>query len=255
MHRRGNIETLEKRTVTRGSVWVEQEIAVAAFMSHVLGRSIPTFFYKELGISLEGIRSVLLMNPRVEFNENSQVLEDLERALSAGAFSPLSEYDIAPLITYRVKNRGGGEEHTYEMTADVKNIGSQRITDFLMHVFFPRAFLNPYTAWAAEDKKYSTETHVCFVADQQRAPSGLYPGHTLRNPLTIEYSVNHQLFHDPVAMRSQIIVELFSGVLKETVRAEHPRISGVLREFRNRSFGATQGAIPCNRRCRSRPDV
>jgi hypothetical protein len=38
MHRRGNLTTPDGRTVTRGSVWIEQEIAIAAFMHHVLGR-------------------------------------------------------------------------------------------------------------------------------------------------------------------------------------------------------------------------
>jgi hypothetical protein len=216
MHHRGNIETPDKHIVTRGSVWVEQEIAITAFINHVLERSIPTFFYKEAGISLEGIRSVLLMNPRVEFTDDAQVLEDLKAALPAAPFNPYSDYDIAPLVSYRVTNAGRGEEHTYVMTADVKNVGNQRITHFLMHVFFPRAFLNSHTTWAAEDKQYTTASHICFAADPRRAPpTGLYSGQTLRNPLTIDYFVNHQLFDDAAAMRSQIIVELFSGSVQK----------------------------------------
>jgi hypothetical protein len=227
MHRRGTIDTPEKGTVIRGSVWVEQEIAITAFITHVLGRSIPMYFYKEMGISLEGIRSVLLMNPRVEFTENSQVLADLTEALAAAPFNPFSDYDIAPVISYRVTNLGGGEEHTYEMTVDVENVGNQRITDFLMHVFFPRAFLNSRTAWGAEDRQYSTESHICFFANQERAASGcLYPKQRLRNPLTIDYFVNRRLFYDAAAMRSQIAVDLFSGSL-------HKRLELSIRDYQN----------------------
>ena len=216
MHRRGTIETPDNRTVTRGSVWVEQEIAIIAFITHVLGRSIPTFFYKQAAISLEGIRSVLLMNPRMEFTDDAQVLEDVRATLPGAPFNPFSDYDIAPLITHRLTNTGRGEEHSYVMTADVKNVGSQRITDFLMHVSFPRVFLNSHTTWAAEDKQNSTDSHICFFANQDRAPSGsLYPGQTLRNPLTIDYFVNHRLFDDNDAMRSPIIVELFSGAVQK----------------------------------------
>ncbi|HTQ58568.1 MAG TPA: hypothetical protein VMI94_29100 [Bryobacteraceae bacterium] len=211
MHRRGDIETPDKRTVTRGSVWVEQEIAVTAFMGHVLGRTIPTYFYKQAGISLEGIRSVLLMNPRMEFVDDSQVLEDLKLVLPSAVLNPFNEYDIQPIISHRCTTRGNGERHTYVLTADVKNVGKQRITDFLLHLYFPRAFLNSSTTWGAEDKQYSTSSHICFAANQERAPGGLYPGQTMRNSLSVEYFVDNGLFRNAAAMRSQIIVEVFSG--------------------------------------------
>src|ERR1700724_2729710 len=35
MHRRGDIRTPAGAAITRGSVWVEQEIAITAFMTHV----------------------------------------------------------------------------------------------------------------------------------------------------------------------------------------------------------------------------
>src|SRR5450432_203135 len=45
MHQRGDLDVPGGRKVTRGSVWIEQEIAIAAFVTHVLGRSVPTLFY------------------------------------------------------------------------------------------------------------------------------------------------------------------------------------------------------------------
>jgi hypothetical protein len=56
MHRRGDLMVPEGGKITRGSVWIEQEIAIAAFMNHVLDRSIPILFYKQAGVNLEGIR-------------------------------------------------------------------------------------------------------------------------------------------------------------------------------------------------------
>jgi len=41
MHRRGDLSAPNGRSLTRGSVWVEQEIAITAFLRHVLNRSIP----------------------------------------------------------------------------------------------------------------------------------------------------------------------------------------------------------------------
>jgi hypothetical protein len=40
MHPRGEVRHAEKFSDIRGSIWVEQEIAIAAFMAHCLGRKI-----------------------------------------------------------------------------------------------------------------------------------------------------------------------------------------------------------------------
>lgn len=211
MHRRGELKTPASKTITRGSVWVEQEIAIAAFMNHALGRSIPIFFYKQAGVSVEGIRSVLLMNPLVEFTSESQVLEDLKTILPLTVFKPFVEYEVAPAITYR-NVIANSDRHTYSFVADVRNVGSQPVTHFLMRVFFPRLFLNPNTTYVNEDSTRSTESHICFVVSQKgRAPERLYPGGVMTNPLTIDYFIDSNLFRNPEAMRSEIVVELFSG--------------------------------------------
>lgn len=41
MHHRGTVETPSGK-VTRASVWIEQEIAIALFIEHVMGRKIAT---------------------------------------------------------------------------------------------------------------------------------------------------------------------------------------------------------------------
>ena len=216
MHRRGDLYVPGGRTVTRGSVWIEQEIAIVAFINHVLGRSVPTLYYKETGISLEGIRSVLLMNPRIEFATESEVLKDLTSALPSIAFVPHNSYDLVPALSYRrIANRSNADHHVYELTADVRNVGSDRITDFEIRIYFPRAFLNPSTSWGAEDRRRSTPSHICFSANATgRASGGLYPGDGAVNPLTIEYFVDDALDDNPDAMRSEVIVELFSGSMK-----------------------------------------
>jgi len=41
MHHRGKLDTPYGRTVTRGSVWIEQEIAIVAFIRQVMNWDIP----------------------------------------------------------------------------------------------------------------------------------------------------------------------------------------------------------------------
>lgn len=154
------------------------------------------------------------MNPRVEFTEEAQILEDLRSALPGAAFSPYAEYDVIP-VTKHLDNGIHGDRHGYCFVADVKNVGHQRVTDFQMRVFFPRAFLNPHTAWGAEDNSRSPTTHICFVADQKtRAPEGLYPGDSMKHPLTIEYFITQNLCDNPDVMQGEIRIELFSGPMK-----------------------------------------
>jgi hypothetical protein len=219
MHKRGDIQTPAGQVITRGSVWVEQEIAITAFMTHVLDRSIPILFYKEAGLSVEGIRSVLLMNPRVDFTQAAQVITDLRSALPSAAFTPFNSYEVVPVLSYRRLASSNADRHVYELTADVKNVGEQQVTDFELRVFFPRAFLNPRTMWPeVEGRRRSTESHICLRANAERAPGGLYPDDSMQNPLKIEFYVDHDLDDDPRAMASTISVELDSGSMPRKKR-------------------------------------
>lgn len=210
MHCRGDLKDPQGGRVTRGSVWVEQEIAIVAFMRHALNRSVPTLFYKQSGVSLEGIRSVLLLNPRIEFTEELQILQDLASALPSIDFMPFNAYDIKPIIEFRRQPGSGGDRHVYLLTCKVGNVGTQRITDFELRVHFPREFLEQSTRWGAEDRDRSTASHICFVGDAEQL-GGLYPGDVTKNVLSIEYFVDSALYRNPSAMDSSIRVELFSG--------------------------------------------
>jgi hypothetical protein len=78
MHHRGT--TRIGGTFTRASVWIEQEIAIAAFMGQILNRPLPTVSYYEQGIQLEGVRQFILLNPK-QFITSDDVLKNLETVL------------------------------------------------------------------------------------------------------------------------------------------------------------------------------
>lgn len=211
MHHRGTIQTPSGKELTRGSFWVEQEIAIVAFMNHVLRRQMPILFFKESGVGLEGIRSVLLLNPRVEFNDGSEVIAYLRQELPNTVFEAHADYDLISDITYR-KVEMRPERHVYSLVANVKNVGQQRIDDFELRIMFPRAFLNPNGKWASENPQKSSKTHVCLVANAKTlAPKGLYPGDGMDAPLTIEYFIDDSLHEDKAAMAKTIDIELVSG--------------------------------------------
>ena len=89
MHHRGEVSGWNGTpSHTRASVWVEQEIAIAAFIS--VGRSTPLRIaaYMQKGVMLEGLRGNLMLNP-MEFSDEGQVLEDLVAKLNAWQLRPV----------------------------------------------------------------------------------------------------------------------------------------------------------------------
>jgi hypothetical protein len=76
IHRRDKLPT--DLSEYRGSVWIEQEIAIAAFLAQSLGLRIPARVYVQKGIRREGVRGYIHLNP-IEFESNEDVINDLEK--------------------------------------------------------------------------------------------------------------------------------------------------------------------------------
>ena len=81
MHHRGTVET-PTRTLTRASVWIEQEVAVATLMQQILKRPLHVALFIQKGIAIEGIRQQLQLNP-VEFVNGDEVVARLRAILPA----------------------------------------------------------------------------------------------------------------------------------------------------------------------------
>jgi hypothetical protein len=87
MHRRGDVEGLNDDHHVRGSVWVEQEIAIAAFLTQVYGREFPVLLYVQRDIKREGVREQIKLN-EIPFDDDASVLEDFRQRLRDGSFKP-----------------------------------------------------------------------------------------------------------------------------------------------------------------------
>jgi len=86
MHHRGlvahnkGLEEISGDKLIRGSVWIEQETAIAAFMEQILHRPLHVALFIQRGIVIEGMRKQLHLNP-VEFDTDEEVLRELHRIL------------------------------------------------------------------------------------------------------------------------------------------------------------------------------
>ncbi len=73
MQERGTVNYDGHDGFNRASLWIEQEIAVASFIRHTLGRKIEPFTFIQKGIKREGLRAQLMLNA-VEFEHQNEVL-------------------------------------------------------------------------------------------------------------------------------------------------------------------------------------
>lgn len=84
MHPRGRVIFTDRggatHEQTRASVWIEQEIAIAAFITQIAKQPLKVAAYLHTDIKREGMREQLQLNP-TPFREDSQVLEHLRSVL------------------------------------------------------------------------------------------------------------------------------------------------------------------------------
>jgi hypothetical protein len=83
MHHRGRVTTLpngDLHSDERASVWIEQEIGIAAFMQQILRRDIRVAAFQQKGLRREGIRDLIHLNP-IDFVSNDEVLVQLREIL------------------------------------------------------------------------------------------------------------------------------------------------------------------------------
>lgn len=92
LHARGTIERPDGRPLVRASVWIEQEIAIATYIQRIEKRELRIIAFKHVSVGLEGLRSLLQVNP-IEFTDESEVLAALQKRLSPLAKS-LKQRDI-----------------------------------------------------------------------------------------------------------------------------------------------------------------
>lgn len=214
MHERGKILHDEEQVAPRGSVWIEQEIAIAAFMTHALGRSVPILFYKAPAVSLQGIRSVLHLNPRVEFTDEDEVLADLRQVLPQMKFEPHAELDLEPEVNYE-KLTSTPERHEYQLTVKLRNVGTMQVTDFAVEVHFPKRFLASLKRDWTGNPKWFTDTHACFEKTHEwflRNGKLFYPETDLK-VFELPYFVDKDLYRSG-ALQDAVTVVVRSGGMK-----------------------------------------
>lgn len=126
----------------RASLFVEQEIAVAAFVVHLLKRPLHVASFVSPEVPLEGVRAYLPFNAR-PFRSDDDVLDDLRNTLPAwrpGVATP--PLVLLPRITRITTEAGGRVVHENQLTLSLRNVGPRRVDAFSVELEMPKGLLD-----------------------------------------------------------------------------------------------------------------
>lgn len=213
-HAAGFIAVIHRRGVVspggiRASVWVEQEIAIAAFLQQTLGRDLHVAAYLQPGITVEGVRAQLLLNP-VEFKSNDEVIDHLKRILPT--WKTLSEAEeLNPLsvaIKYeRVNIRS--ERHDYRLVVLLTNIGTSPVSKYHIELEFPAGLIENVQNLDHYVPGRATDDYSFFRATQ-KAIGEIFPGDSYAI-MKIPYYVTDEIFdHRGSLLKSIVKVSVYT---------------------------------------------
>jgi hypothetical protein len=176
MHSRGNVATPDGSHV-RASVWIEQEIAIAAFLAQAQGRRIPTAIYIQEGIKREGVREQLLLTGALEFRVSEEVRGDFEAQVVNGKFAParVQQAKAVELSLGYEKINTSVKPHRYRLKMQITNTGTERLDNYWIELEFPKPPLGDYPRDWNEERQRATDTHRFFRATRDALGVDLYP--------------------------------------------------------------------------------
>jgi hypothetical protein len=205
MHPRGEVATPLGNHI-RASVWVEQEIAIAAHLVHVHNKKIHVQAYVHRDIHLEGIREQLHLNP-VRFSTSQEVLDDLRHKLPTWSVLDGGHLEVRIVPSFSAFRDGVAE---CQIAVVLRNRGSVTIADYHVDLEVPLKLLEGNTTvYLHEVQQRRTETHRFFrfpAPDGKVAP--VYPDDE-RRACTVPFYVDRQRLLDPAVLPLEFVTTAY----------------------------------------------
>jgi hypothetical protein len=228
MHPRGDVSNPHKKGEppwVRGSVWVEQEIAIAAFISQALQRPLQVRSYVHEDIRREGLRDKLHLNP-ILFRDDSEILRDLTAFLRK-EWQDLVHHRQKEALSLkaninhqRVSIPGGSSDpgdERHMLLVNIENDGEQDVRDFRLDVEFPSTFVDE-GAHMARVATSKPDTTLFQVANTFYKIDHVYPGNTTEHLIAFHYAVLGKTKREhPELLQKKVIATVYTGNMKPKV--------------------------------------
>ncbi len=143
MHPRGEIKRPDGPPITRASVWIEQEIAIATYIRQIEKRPLPVIAFRHCSVGLEGIRGLIQLNP-IEFKDEMEVLAALPALLEKWKNVSPSGIRVEVTSTKAVRNE---DRHAIrQLVFTVVNDGNTRLREISGLLQIPAGILKHWSA-------------------------------------------------------------------------------------------------------------
>jgi hypothetical protein len=209
LHPRGEIKRPGGSTLVRGSVWIEQEIAIATYIQRVENRQLPIIAFKHKSVGREGIRDLLHLNP-IEFTNESEVLAALPKRLEQ--WKSLKPSGIELQLTSRIVGQREDRHMIRRLEINLVNETNYPIEKYELEIRLPSGILKHWNTVYEAEVTSNTPGVRRFRFDQTgRGP--VRPHDQLPNPITFEYCAMCALpEHEDRAIGAALVAEMKLGV-------------------------------------------
>jgi hypothetical protein len=205
MHPRGTVTSNTGRQHIRASVWIEQEIAIAAYLTQIAGKKMSVVAYQHETIGREGMREQIILNPRV-FRSPKELLLDLAGVLPSWTATRQGS-GVSVELAYR-EHRISQELHQYQLYVSLLNNGSEVVKNYHLDVSFPSKYLDSGMSFAGEVRDRHSSTERTFRVTSEGS-GALFPGDSVR-AMTLDYYVDRRIYHQTNGVfRENVTVKLY----------------------------------------------
>lgn len=205
MHPRGEIRRPDDSVVIRASVWIEQEIAIAAYIKRIENRPIEIIAFAHNSVSLEGLRQLLHLNP-IKFADDSEVLAELPKCLER--WKSLKPSNIEILLSSEFARIQDGHGIRI-LEIGLVNETNQPIEKYEFEVRLPSGILKHWST------NYTTEVHrnvpagLRYFRFDQIGRSTVRPHGQLQQPIMFEYCTTCAIpAHEDKLVGSALVAEM-----------------------------------------------
>lgn len=175
LHPRGKISRPDGSAHTRASVWIEQEIAITAYIHHVEKRTLPVIAFIHESVGREGIRDLLHLNP-ITFTDEMEILAALPARLQA--WIALKPAGIVPQIKATLTSRTQDGHAIRQLMYSVINNTDSRITQINGTLRVPAGILKHWSSGYALDEEQSADPEYRIFRFDERNVQVILPQRT-----------------------------------------------------------------------------
>jgi hypothetical protein len=230
MHQRGTVRAGESKFL-RGSVWIEQELAIVAFLRYLRRQPIRTLFLLEKGIEAEGLRKQLIGEP--EFFEGA---EEVVEKVRVEIETWVKDGDVAPSTAIAVEFKSveamtSGDTREFQLGINIRNAGKATIKEWRANLIVPK-LVRPSGKLRRADLPPNHElheTHVfCEYTESTMANNGalgpLRKNQELLLLPAVNFTIDRKIYlklHELTEQEEpQVVVEVWPDEEDEPIRSE-----------------------------------